>query len=54
MASDLDEVLVTNTIPLSAEARDCGKIRQISIADLLAEAIRRIASGDSVSSMFMD
>ena len=54
IASDLDEVLVTNTIPLSAEARDCGKIRQISIADLLAEAIRRIASGDSVSSMFMD
>ena len=54
IASDLDEVLVTNTIPLSAEARDCGKIRQISIADLLAEAIRRIASGDSVSSLFMD
>ena len=54
IASDLDEVLVTNTIRLSAEARDCGKIRQISIADLLAEAIRRIASGDSVSSMFMD
>ena len=52
--SDLDEVVVTNTIPLSAEARDCGKIRQISIADLLAEAIRRIASGDSVSSLFMD
>ena len=54
VASDLDEVVVTNTIPLSAEARDCGKIRQISIADLLAEAIRRIASGDSVSSLFMD
>ena len=54
IASDLDEVEVTNTIPLSAEARDCGKIRQISIADLLAEAIRRIASGDSVSSLFMD
>ena len=52
--SDLDEVVVTNTIPLSAEARDCGKIRQISIADLLAEAIRRIASGASVSSLFMD
>ena len=54
IASDLDEVVVTNTIPLSAEARDCGKIRQISIADLLAEAIRRIASGDSVSSLFME
>ena len=54
IASDLDEGVVTNTIPLSAEARDCGKIRQISIADLLAEAIRRIASGDSVSSLFMD
>ena len=54
IASDLDEVVVTNTIPLSDEARKCGKIRQISIADLLAESIRRIAAGDSVSSLFMD
>ena len=54
IASDLDEVVVTNTIPLSAEARDCGKISEIRIADLLADAIRRIASGDSVSSLFMD
>lgn len=53
-ASELDEVVVTNSIPLSVEASNCAKIRQISIASLLAESIRRIASGDSVSSLFMD
>ena len=52
--SELDEVVVTNSIPLSEEARNCEKIRQISIAELLAEAIRRIAEGDSVSSLFME
>ena len=54
MASELDEIVVTNSIPLNDEARNCGKIRQISIAELLAEAIRRIAEGDSVSSLFME
>jgi len=52
--SELDEIVVTNSIPLSEEARNCEKIRQISIAELLAEAIRRIAEGDSVSSLFME
>lgn len=50
----LDEVVVTDTIPLSENARACGKIRQLSVAELLAESIRRIANDDSVSSLFMD
>jgi len=54
-ASELDEVVVTNSIPLSEEAKkNSTKIRQISVASLLAESIRRIASGDSVSSLFID
>jgi len=52
--SQLDEVVVTDTIPLSERAQGCKKIRQLSIAELLAEAIRRIADGDSVSSLFLD
>ena len=52
--SELDEVVVTNSIPLSEEAKLCRKIRQISISGLLAESIRRIATGDSVSSLFVD
>ena len=52
--SELDEVVVTNSIPLSEEAKLCSKIRQISISGLLAESIRRIATGDSVSSLFVD
>ena len=52
--SELDEVVVTNSIPLSEEAKLCSKIRQISISGLLAEAMRRIATGDSVSSLFVD
>lgn len=52
--SQLDEVVVTDTIPLSERAQDCEKIRQLSIAELLGEAIRRIAEGDSVSSLFLD
>ena len=52
--SALDEVVVTNTIPLSEEAAACEKIRQISVAELLAESIRRISSSDSVSTLFMD
>lgn len=53
-ASELDEVVVSNTIPLSDAARASGKIRQLSVAELLAESIRRIANDDSVSSLFMD
>jgi ribose-phosphate pyrophosphokinase len=52
--SELDEIVVTNSIPLSETAESCRKIRQISISNLLAESIRRIASGDSVSSLFID
>jgi ribose-phosphate pyrophosphokinase len=51
-ASPLREVVVTDTIPLSDAARACGKIKQVTIARLLAEAIKRIHSGESVSSLF--
>ncbi len=52
-SSVLDELVVSNTIALSAEAKQCEKIRQISIGDLLAETLLRIANDDSVSSLFM-
>lgn len=52
--SVLDELIVTDTIPLSDEAADLGKIRQLSVADMLAETIRRIAVGESVSSLYVD
>jgi ribose-phosphate pyrophosphokinase len=50
----LDEVVVTNTIPLSEAARACKKIRQLTVAPLIAETIQRIASGESVMSLFSD
>jgi ribose-phosphate pyrophosphokinase len=50
--SPLSSVVVTDTIPLSPEAKACGKIRQVSIARLLGEAIKRIHMADSVSSLF--
>ena len=50
--SPLSSVVVTDTIPLSAEAKACEKIRQVSIARLLGEAIKRIQMADSVSSLF--
>ncbi len=52
--SALDELVVTDTIPLSEAAAACEQIRQLSISELLAEAIRRIASNDSVSTLFLD
>jgi len=52
--SRIDEIVVTDTIPLSAEARDCGRIRQLSVAQMLAETIRRMAEGESVSSLYVD
>ena len=52
--SELDELVVTDTIPLSQEAAMCDKIRQLSIAELLGESIRRISEGDSVSSIFIE
>lgn len=53
-ASVLDELVVTDTIPLSADAEASGKIRQLSVAGLLAETIRRIHIEESVSSLFVD
>lgn len=53
-ASVLDELVVTDSIPLSAAAQQCTKIRQLSIAELLAETMRRISNEESVSSLFMD
>ena len=50
----LDEIVVTNTIPLSPAAMECKKIRQISVANLIAETIQRIAKGESVMSLFSD
>ena len=52
--SQLDEVCITNTIPLSEPARACGKIRQLSVAFLFAETIRRISDGESVTSLFSE
>lgn len=53
-ASVMDELVVTNTIPLSKEARACAQIRQLSIAGMLAETMRRISDEESVSSIYMD
>lgn len=50
----LDEVVVTNTIPLSDAAAQCTKIRQLSVAPLIAQTIQRIARGDSVMSLFQE
>ncbi|HEU4812746.1 MAG TPA: ribose-phosphate diphosphokinase [Xanthomonadaceae bacterium] len=52
--SCLDELVVTDTIPLSEAARACSTIRQLSVAELLAETVRRIAFGESVSSLYVD
>ena len=53
-ASALDELVVTDTIPLTPAARACGRIRQLSVAELLAETVRRIAMGESVSTLYVD
>ena len=52
--SELDELVVTDTIPLSDAARACKRIRQLSVAPLMAETMRRISEGDSVSSLFVE
>ena len=51
--SDLDELVVTDTIPLREDAKACGRIRQVSVASLLADTILRISNEESVSSLFM-
>ena len=50
--SGLDELVVTDTIPLTAEAEACDKIRVVSVAEMLAESMRRINLEESVSSLF--
>ena len=50
--SDLDELVVTDTIPLAKEALDIGRIRQLTMADLLAESIRRVSNEESISALF--
>jgi ribose-phosphate pyrophosphokinase len=52
--SALDELVVTDTIPLSDAAKECPRIRQLSVASLLAETIRRIRDEESVSSLYID
>ncbi len=52
--SVLDELVVTDTIPLRDDAMNCSKIRQLSVAEMLAETIRRMVAGDSVSSLYVD
>jgi len=50
--SELDELVVTDSIPLSAEIRNCSRIRQLSLAPMLAECVRRICNEESLSAMF--
>ena len=52
--SDLDQMVVTDTIPLGKEAAGCKKVRQLSTAEILAETMRRIADEESVSSLYVD
>ena len=52
--SDLDELVVTDTIPLRDDAAACNRIRQVSVAELLAETMLRISNEESVSSLFME
>jgi len=52
--SELDELIVTDTIPLREELLTLTNIRQLSVADMLAETIRRIAASESVSSLYVD
>jgi len=52
--SELDELVVTDTIPLRPEAKACPRIRQLSVSEMLAETMRRVSNEESVSSLFMD
>jgi ribose-phosphate pyrophosphokinase len=53
-ASQLDEVVITDTIPLNKDGVKCSKVRQLSVAFLFAETIRRISDGESVTSLFAE
>ena len=50
--SSLDSLVVTDTIPLNDAAKSCSRIRQLSMAKLLAESIRRVSNEESISAMF--
>ncbi len=52
--SKIDRIIVTDTIPLSEAAKKCGRIRQISLSPMLAEAMRRVNAEESLSSMFLE
>ncbi|MEX2353358.1 MAG: ribose-phosphate pyrophosphokinase [Gammaproteobacteria bacterium] len=52
--SQLDELVVTDTIPLSPEVAKCSRIRTLSVSGMLAESLRRVSGGESLSSMFVD
>ncbi len=52
--SELDELITTNTIPLSADAAKCNKIRQLSIAPIMAEVVKRISEEQSIINIFAD
>lgn len=52
--SQLDELVVTNTLPLRPEAKACSRIRQLSMAEMLAETMRRVSNDESVSELFID
>jgi ribose-phosphate pyrophosphokinase len=52
--SSLDELIVTDTIPLREDAKGCKKIRQLKISSMLAETIRRVSNEESVSSLYVD
>jgi ribose-phosphate pyrophosphokinase len=52
--SALDEIVVTDTIPLTEAARQCAKIRVLTVSGLMAETMRRISAEDSVSSLFVE
>ena len=51
-ASEMDELVVTDTIPLSDAAKSCSRIKQLSLDRLFAEAIRRVSNEESISAMF--
>ncbi len=53
-ASSIDEIIVTDTIPLNEEAKKCKRIRSITLSHMIAEAIRRISGAGSLSRMFID
>ena len=53
-SSLLDEIVVTDTIPLRPDAKKCNRIRPISLSHMIAEAIRRISGAESLSRMFLD